>query len=80
MENMGENPLEYHHEIQKNNYQKIYCLETNQLEDISKTTILDPKEVVIVSCKNAISIASILLTITHLVINEEEITKKELQF
>ena len=77
IENMGESPEKLHKKIQENQYQKIYYLETSSLEDISNTKILDPLEVVITSCKNAFSIASMLLTITHLVINEEDLEKKE---
>ena len=49
---------------------KIYNFNTNKLEDINNTTIIDPKNVLIEAIKNAVSIASILLTTNYLVINE----------
>ena len=53
-----------------NKYTKIYNYQTDSLEDISISNILDPIDVVITSIKNATSIAALLLTTNYLVINE----------
>ena len=77
IENTGRNSEEIRQEIQKANYQKIYNFDKDLLEDIKDTVILDPIEVVIVALKNAVSIASLLLTTNYLVVNEESSFKNE---
>lgn len=57
-------------EIRKYNYNKLYNIKTNTFENITKTCVIDPAEVVINSLKNACSIAGMLLTTSNLVINE----------
>jgi len=53
-------------------FSKIFNVETNEFELVKDTVILDSKEVVINSVINAVSIASMLLTTTSLVINENK--------
>lgn len=57
-------------EIEKANYEKIYNFDSNELEDINNTSIIDPTKVTIETLKNAVSIASMLLTTNYLVISE----------
>lgn len=56
--------------ILKSNYNLIYNFETNELENISDTSIIDPTNVTIEALKNAVSIAGMLLTTNFIVINE----------
>ena len=56
--------------IKNSNYKKLYNIKTEIFEDINDTTVIDPALVLINSLKNATSIASMLLTTSHLVINE----------
>ncbi len=67
-------------EIRKNNFRKIYNVKTNKFEDENTTDILDATEVVINILRNALSIASMLLTTSSLIINEykQEINTNEL--
>lgn len=64
--------------IIESNFNSIYNFETDKLENISDTKIIDPLEVIIVALKNAVSIASLLLTTTSLVINENDLLEKEI--
>ena len=70
MENCGEDYAKWKKVIEDEKYQKIYNLKTKKLEHINDTIVLDPTEVLEVSLKNAVSIASLLLTTNYLVINE----------
>ena len=70
MNNAGEEANDRLKEIHDNKYLKIFNFKTNKLEDINDTEILDPVEVIIVALRNALSIASMLLTTNYLVINE----------
>jgi len=63
-------------EIKQQNYQVVYNLITKNWEKQSETTVLDPTEVVLMTIKNAISIASMLLSTEAIVINETEIEKQ----
>ncbi len=78
--NAGVNEEQIISEIRKSNFQKIYNVKTNLFEDENTTDILDATEVVINILKNALSIASMLLTTTSLIINEykKEINTNEL--
>lgn len=72
IENLG---LEYNQikeKIINNNYELIYDYKTNKCISINKSNIIDPVDVIICSFKNALSIASILLSTSSLVINIEE--------
>ena len=59
-------------------YKCVYNLKTNQLESIEQTSVVDPCEVVIKALKNAVSIATMLLTTKYLIINEEIIISKDI--
>lgn len=65
-------------EIRNNNYKKLYNIKTDNYENIKKSCVIDPTEVVISSIKNACSIASMLLTTSNLVINEYKSTIKRI--
>ena len=41
------------------------------MESLSNTTVIDPTNVIIASITNAVSIASMLLTTSSIIINEE---------
>ena len=58
-------------QIKDSNFTTIYNVKTNEFEDIANTSVVDPTQVVINSLNNATSIASMLLTTTSLVINEQ---------
>ena len=72
------NSLGEYKEIEKNilnsKYKLIYNFNTCELENISDTDVLDPTNVTIESLKNAVSIASMLLTTNYVVINDSEKT------
>ena len=70
MENAGENIELRKNDIKKSNYQKAYNFNTRKYEDIINTSIIDPYLVAVEAIKNALSIASMLLTTNYLVINE----------
>lgn len=59
-------------------FNSIYNFDTDSLENIENIHIIDPLEVVIVSLKNAVSIASLLLTTTSIVINENNLLEKDI--
>ena len=75
-ENAGLNYDNIKHDIEKSCYNKIYNFETSKLENTNTTNIIDPLIVEIKAIKNAISIASILITTNHLIINEKFENKK----
>lgn len=75
-ENAGINYIDIKNNIIKSNYTKIYNFKTNNIEEISTSNIIDPLKVEIVALKNAISIASMLLTTNYLIINESNIKSK----
>ena len=64
-------------EIIKSNYAKIFNLEKGVLEPV-ENNIIDPALVLIESIKNAVSIATLLLTTNYIVINEEKNIEKEI--
>ena len=76
LENAGNTNKNIKKQIIDSNYQKLVNFKTLKLEDINRTKILDPKEVLLVAIKNAVSIASLLLSINYLVINENEHLEK----
>ena len=69
-----ENTIGNYKEIEDNivlsDFKKIYNFEKDSFESIDDTSIIDPMNVCIESLKNALSIASLLLTTSCLVINE----------
>ena len=79
MINAGLDKNEIINEIKKSNYQKIYNVLNSKFESVNNTDVIDPYDVVLNSLKNAISIASMLLTTTSLVINEYQNNLNELK-
>ncbi len=77
MNNCGEDYENLKNEIIKTNYQKIYNCKLRQFENINNTNILDPAEVLKTALKNAVSIASMLLTTNYLIINEKNVKIEE---
>lgn len=71
MENSASDKDEIKKEIEESNYQKIYNFNTKKYESINETKIIDPLKVITTALKNAVSIASLLLTTNYLVINEK---------
>ena len=70
VQNNGEDYESIQKEIINNSYNIYYNLSSNTYEQIDKCTILDPILIVKTALKNAVSIASILLSTKYLVINE----------
>ena len=70
MENAGLNGELIKKQITSSNFTKIYDFNKEKLIDINYSQIVDPLKVSLTSLKNAVSIASILLTTNYLVINE----------
>ena len=70
MDNAGVNGNEIISNIKKNNYKSIYNIKEEKYENIEDSSIIDPTLVVITSFKNAVSIASMLLTTKCVVIND----------
>ena len=68
IENIGLDPSKIKNEIVNHNYKKVYNYINNTYEESS--SILDPFLVLSTCCKNAVSIASILLTTNYLVVCE----------
>ena len=68
--NAGLNDIDINTKIKNNNFNRLFNINTNQYEEIEKTRVLDATDVVLNSLKNAVSIASILLTTSSVVINE----------
>ncbi len=58
--------------LKDSNYTKIYNLKTDSWEEKKTSQVLDPVVVVINALTNAVSIASMLLTTTSLIINENK--------
>ena len=72
MENAGENSELRKNDIKRFNYQKAYNFNNKEYEDINTSSIIDPYLVSVEAIKNAVSIASMLLTTNYLVINESK--------
>ncbi len=70
LDNSGLNYEEIYHELKDKKFNILYNINTNIYEDIKDTLVIDPLNVVINAIKNAISIASMLLTTTSIIINE----------
>ena len=56
--------------LKESNYKLLYNVKTDNYENITKTKVLDSKEVLISAVSNAVSIAGMILTTTSIVINE----------
>ncbi len=72
LENSGISPLEIYKKIKDSQYKLIYNIEKEEFESIEESKIIDPYIVVIEALKNAVSIASMLLTTNYLVIDSVE--------
>lgn len=72
LENAGLNKNEIYETIKKEQFKVLYNVKKERYETIQETEVKDPVKVVITSLKNAVSIASMLFTTSHLVINEKE--------
>ena len=68
--NSGLNDNEIYDNIKKNNFNKLYNINKSNYENINDTLVIDPTFVVLNALKNAVSISSMLLTTSHLIINE----------
>ena len=68
--NSGLNDKEIYDNIKKNNFNKLYNINKSNYENINDTLVIDPTFVVLNALKNAVSISSMLLTTSHLIINE----------
>ena len=62
--------------IKQENFQILYNVKTNNFESTSNTNVIEPLEVVSYALKNAVSIACMLLTINHLIINDFQENRK----
>ena len=69
LKNSSVNHTEIISQIKENNYQIIYNAKNKAFESLNNTNVLDNKTVLTYALTNATSIASLLLTTSHLVIN-----------
>ena len=58
--------------IKDNDFNVVYNVKNNTFEEKNNTSVIDSKKVLVDALINASSIASMLLTTTHLIINEEK--------
>lgn len=72
IENLGLDYNEIKNDIINNKYKIIYDYKIDDYISINDSNIIDPVEVVITAFKNALSIASMLLSTSSLVINLDE--------
>lgn len=70
LNNAGLNSEKIIKDIIASNFTKVYNVNNNTLEIKNDTLVIDPLDVVLYSLKNAVSIASMLLTTKSLIINE----------
>jgi len=72
LENAGLDSSKIYQEIKKNDFQKIYNVNTEKFENVTHSSIIDPFQVTKTTLCNATSIATMLFTTKSLVINEHE--------
>ena len=72
LENNAINYSERYKYIKNNNFNVVYNVKNNTFEAREETSVIDSKKVLVEALINASSIASMLLTTTHLIINEEK--------
>ncbi len=72
LDNCGVEKESVYETLKESLFTKVYNARLNEFESISDTSVKDPFEVVLTSLKNAISIASLLLTTNYFVLNEKE--------
>ena len=58
----------------------MYNINNEKFEDINNTYVLDPRDVVINSIKNASLVAGMLLTTSSLVVNEYKNNKVDVDY
>ena len=68
--NSGLNDNEIYNNIKNSNFNKLYNINETDYENLDNTLVIDPKDVLVNALKNAVSISSMLLTTSHLIINE----------
>ena len=68
--NSGLDDKEIYDNIKKYNFNKLYNINKSNYENINDTLVIDPTFVLLNALKNAVSISSMLLTTSHLIINE----------
>lgn len=68
--NSGLDDKEIYDNIKNSDFNKLYNINKSNYENIDNTLVIDPKDVLINALKNAVSISSMLLTTSHLIINE----------
>lgn len=78
LENAGIDAKNVFEQIQKQDFTYLYNVQTDEYEFASNTNVVDATKVVIESLVHAVSIAGMLLTTNHLIINEvqNEINKE----
>ena len=72
LENNAINYTEIYKYIKDNDFNVVYNVKNNTFEEKNNTSVIDSKKVLVDALINASSIASMLLTTTHLIINEEK--------
>ena len=72
LENNAINYNEIYKYIKDNNFNVVYNVKNNTFEEREETCVIDSKKVLVEALINASSIAGMLLTTTHLIINEEK--------
>ena len=78
LNNLGVEKGKIEEEIKKNHYQKVYDYKDNLYKTLEETDIIDSILVLKTAFKNAVSIASLLLSTSSLVINLEEKERGEI--
>ena len=68
--NSGLDDKEIYDNIKNNDFNKLYNINKSDYENVDTTLVIDPTNVLINALKNAVSISSMLLTTSHLIINE----------
>ena len=76
IENIGFDSKIVIKKVKEAKYNEVYNFETNEMENIDNTCIIDSADVLKEALTNATSVASMLLTINYLVINENIDTGK----
>lgn len=72
LKNNAINSTNIYKHIKDNNFNLVYNVKNNTFEKKEQTTVIDSKKVLVEALINASSIAGMLLTTTHLIINEEK--------
>ena len=78
LNNLGAEKEQIEEEIKKNRYQKVYDYKEKTYKSLEETDIIDSILILKTAFKNAVSIASLLLSTSSLVINLEDKEKGEI--